>query len=115
MLEARTGEMLRSRPEWRALEAHAAQVRPRHLRELFAEDPGRAERFTVDAAGLYVDLSKHRITAETVPLLVALAESCGLRERIDAMFRGEHINVTEDRAVLHVALRMPRGSQLIVD
>ncbi len=106
---------LRSRPAWRALDAHAAEVRPRHLRDLFAEDPERAERFSFEAAGLYVDLSKHRITPGTVELLVALAEACGLRERIDAMFRGEHINVTEDRAVLHVALRMPRGSQLIVD
>jgi len=115
MLRRVSGTPLRSRPEWLALEDHAGAVRPRHLRELFAEDPGRAERLTHEAAGLAADLSKHRITAETVPLLVALAEACGLRERIDAMFRGEHLNVTEDRAVLHVALRMPRGTTLVVD
>ena len=86
-----------------------------HLRELFARDPGRGERLTVEAAGVYLDYSKNRITDETVPLLVRLAEDCGLRARIDAMFRGEKINVSEKRAVLHVALRAPRGTSILVD
>jgi len=102
-------------PEWAALEKHYAEISGRHLRELFAQDPARAESMTVEAAGLFLDYSKNRITAETVQLLVALAERAGLRERIDAMFRGEHINVSEDRAVLHVALRLPRDAALTVD
>ena len=102
-------------PEWAALEKHYAEISGRHLRELFAEDPGRAQSLTVQAAELFLDYSKNRITAETIRLLVALAERAGLRERIDAMFRGEHINVSEDRAVLHVALRLPRDATLTVD
>jgi glucose-6-phosphate isomerase len=100
--------------EWAALVAHAAEIRPRHLRELLAE-PGRTEALTLDVAGIHADLSKHRLTPDTVARLVALAERAGLRSRIDAMFAGEHLNATEDRAVLHVALRMPPGSQLLVD
>jgi glucose-6-phosphate isomerase len=100
---------------WQALEAHHAAIGGRHLRRLFAEDPGRGERLTLDAAGVYLDYSKNRITDETVALLVRLARESGLRERIDAMFRGEKINVTEERAVLHVALRAPRGAAITVD
>jgi glucose-6-phosphate isomerase len=106
---------LTDRPEWHALRAHHGQISQSHLRELFAGDPGRAERFAVEAEGLYFDYSKNRVTAETVSLLVDLATACGLRERIEAMFRGEHINRSEDRAVLHVALRMPRDRSLVVD
>ena len=86
-----------------------------HLRSLFASDPSRGERLAAEAAGLYLDSSKNRITDETLRLLVGLAEACGLRERIDAMFRGEKINTTEDRAVLHVALRAPRGESILFD
>jgi len=100
---------------WRALEANAAAVREMHLRELFAEDPGRAERLTGEAAGLFLDYSKNRVTGETLLRLVALAEERGVAEQRDAMFAGRHINVTEDRAVLHVALRMPRSRSLVVD
>ena len=99
---------LRDLDAYRALAAHHDSIAPQHLRDLFAADPGRAERFTREACGLYVDLSKHRITQETLDLLVSLAEATGVEARRDAMFRGEHINVTEDRAVLHVALRKPR-------
>ena len=86
-----------------------------HLRDLFADDPARGERMTAEAAGIFLDYSKNRIDAETLRLLVELAEQCGLRARIDAMFRGEKINVTEDRAVLHMALRAPRGASIVVD
>ena len=110
-----TSTPLRSRPAWRALERHYAEVRGLHLRDMFAGDPGRGERLVAEGAGLYLDYSKNRITDETVVLLVALAEECGLRERTEAMFRGERINVTENRSVLHVALRMPKGESLIVD
>src|SRR5215218_3811804 len=106
---------LRSRPAWSALERHHAEMRDRHLRELFAEDPDRGERMAVEAAGLYLDYSKNRITADTLPLLVALAEATGMPARREAMFRGERINVSEDRAVLHVALRMPRERSLLLD
>jgi glucose-6-phosphate isomerase len=106
---------LRDRPSFHALEVHHAAIAPRHLRELFAADPDRGERLTVEAAGLYADLSKHRVTDETLDLLVALAEESGVATRRDAMFRGEHINTTEDRAVLHTALRLPRDAQLVVD
>jgi len=102
-------------PAWRALGAHYENVRDTHLRELFARDPSRGERLTAEGAGLYLDYSKHRITDETVRLLLALAEASRLRDRIDAMFRGEKINVTEDRAVLHVALRAPRSQSILVD
>ena len=100
---------------WHALTLHHAGLAPRHLRELFAHDPDRGSRLTAEAAGLYLDYSKHRVTDETLGLLLDLAAESGLRERIDAMFRGDHINVSEDRAVLHVALRMPRGTSLVVD
>ncbi|MEV4474082.1 glucose-6-phosphate isomerase [Nonomuraea salmonea] len=101
--------------EWAALGKHHEELAGRHLRELFADDPGRAGRMTVTAGDLYLDYAKHRATQETFDLLTALAERAGLRERIDAMFRGDHINVSEDRAVLHVALRLPRSAELVVD
>jgi len=106
---------LRERKAWQALERHHAEIAGRHLRDLFAEDPGRGERLTAQAAGLYLDYSKNRITDETVALLIDLAQESGVPQRRDAMFRGEHINVTEDRAVLHVALRMPATASLTVD
>jgi len=106
---------LAARPSWRALEEHARTLRPKHLRDLFAGDPGRGERLTAEAAGIFLDYSKNRITSETLGLLLDLARASGLRERIDAMFRGEKINVTENRAVLHVALRAPRGASIPVD
>src|SRR6516162_802312 len=108
-------EPITSTKAWNALSRHYQTVRQTHLRTLFAEDPTRGERLTVEAAGLFVDYSKNRITDETVALLVALANRAGLRARIDAMFRGEKINVTEQRAVLHVALRAPRGASIVVD
>src|SRR5262249_3814197 len=98
-----------------ALEAHHKNVRDLHLRKLFADDPRRGERMTAEAVGLYLDYSKNRITDETLKLLLQLAEESGLRERIDAMFRGEKINVTENRAVLHVALRAPKNEKIVVD
>jgi glucose-6-phosphate isomerase len=106
---------LTQRPAWRALGAHYQSVKDVHLRELFAQDPDRAERLSLEAAGILLDYSKHRITAETIGLLTALARECGLRERIDAMFAGEPINQTERRAVLHVALRAPRTASMAVD
>ena len=106
---------LTQRAAWKALEAHHRTIGGMHLRDLFARDSGRGDRMVAEAAGIFLDYSKHRLTDETVSLLVDLANECGLRERIDAMFRGGHINVTEDRPVLHVALRMPRGTQLFVD
>jgi glucose-6-phosphate isomerase len=106
---------LRERPAWSALGKHFDEVRSRHLRELFAEDDERGERFTAKGAGLFLDYSKNRITQETVSLLVALAEQSQLAQRTAAMFSGERINVSENRPVLHVALRMPRNSSLIVD
>jgi glucose-6-phosphate isomerase len=106
---------LRERPAWTALERHHEAIRERHLRELFAEDPGRGERLTAEGAGLYLDYSKNRVTDETLGLLVALAEQSGLTERIEAMFAGEPINVSEHRSVLHVALRMPKGASLVVN
>jgi glucose-6-phosphate isomerase len=106
---------LTARPAWQALAAHYEQVRELHLRQLFAEDPTRGERLTAEAVGIYLDYSKNRITNETLQLLLHLAEESGLRTRIDAMFRGDRINITEDRAVLHVALRAPRGTSIVVD
>ncbi|MGO9020799.1 MAG: glucose-6-phosphate isomerase [Syntrophobacteraceae bacterium] len=106
---------LTERPAWKALEAHYQQVRELHLRKLFGDDPGRGERMTAEAVGLYLDYSKNRITGETLKLLLQLAEESGLRARIDAMFRGEKINLTEKRAVLHVALRAPKGAVIVVD
>ena len=106
---------LTRRKAWKALQAHYRKVRGVHLRELFAEDPGRGERMAAEALGIYLDYSKNRVTDRTLKLLLQLAEESGLRERIDAMFRGERINVTEDRAVLHVALRAPKGASIVVD
>jgi len=106
---------LTARPAWRALQAHHEKVRDLHLRTLFEQDPKRGERLTAEAAGLYLDYSRNRITDETLDLLMQLAEESGLRARIDAMFAGEKINVTENRAVLHVALRAPRGTSIVVD
>ena len=109
------GGGLTALPSWSALRSHHSQIAGHHLRELFAADRGRGERLVAEAEGLRLDLSKNRITDETVALLVRLAEEAGLRERTRAMFAGERINVTEDRSVLHVALRMPAGRSLIVD
>ena len=106
---------LTQRAAWKALEAHYKKIRRLHLRKLFAKDPQRGERLTAEAVGIYLDYSKNRITDETVTLLLQLAEESGLRSRIDAMFRGEKINVTEKRAVLHVALRAPQGQSIVVD
>ena len=102
-------------PAWRALLAHRRENEEFHLRELFAADPGRAERLSLDAVGLHLDYAKNLVTDETLRLLLELAESVGLRARIDAMFRGERINITENRAVLHVALRAPRDVSILVD
>jgi glucose-6-phosphate isomerase len=107
--------MLRDRPAWNALAKHYEEIRRLHLRELFAQDATRGERLVAEGAALFLDYSKNRITDETVRLLVALAEESGLVERREAMFRGDRINVTENRPVLHVALRMPRTASLIVD
>jgi glucose-6-phosphate isomerase len=106
---------LTQRPAWNALERHHAEVGDVHMRGLFAQDPGRGERMSAEGAGLYLDYSKNRITAETLRLLASLADECGMPERREAMFRGERINVSEDRSVLQVALRMPRDRSLIVD
>ena len=106
---------LRQRPAWKALEQHHAEIAGQHLRELFDQDPGRGERLTAEAAGLYLDYSKNRVTDETMRLLIRLAQEAGLEQRRDMMFAGKHINVSEDRAVLHVALRMPAGRSLIVE
>jgi len=106
---------LTSRTEWKALAAHHETMRGVHLRELFAKDPQRGERLVAEAAGLYLDYSKQRVTDETLRLLLDLARACGVRARVDAMFAGEKINVTEGRAVLHVALRAPRGTRIVVD
>ncbi len=106
---------LTSRPAWNALATHYRQVRELHLRDLFHGDPGRGERMTLEAAGIFLDYSKNRVTDETLKLLLQLADESGLRSRIDAMFRGDKINVTENRAVLHVALRAPKGTSIVVD
>ncbi len=106
---------LTERAAWIALGRHLDEVRGMHLRTLFADDPGRGERMSAEGAGLYLDYSKNRVTDETLRLLVELAEECGVPERREAMFRGERINVSEQRPVLHVALRMPRDRSLIVD
>src|SRR5215467_9225335 len=103
------------RRAWNALVAHHQKVRDLHLRKLFADDPKRGERLIVEAVGLYLDYSKNRVTDETLRLLLQLADESGLRGRIDAMFRGDKINITENRAVLHVALRAPRGARIVVD
>ena len=108
-------QRLTERPAWKALEVHCGTIRNLHLRQLFAEDPRRGERLAAEAAGIYLDYSKNRITDETIQLLVRLAEECGLRERIAAMFCGEQINVTEKRAVLHTALRAPETERIVVE
>jgi glucose-6-phosphate isomerase len=108
-------EPLTRRKAWKALQAHYEQLRGLHLRKLFADDPKRGERMTAEAVGIFLDYSKNRITDETVKLLIQLAEESGLRSQIDAMFRGEKINFTEKRAVLHVALRAPKGTSILVD
>jgi glucose-6-phosphate isomerase len=108
-------QSLTGRPTWKALEAHFQKVRDLHLRQLFADDRERGERFVVEGAGLYLDYSKNRITSETISLLLQLADECGLRAKIDAMFRGDKINITENRAVLHIALRAPEGATITVD
>src|SRR5262249_58084164 len=103
------------RPAWKALRDHHARIKDLHLRQLFADDPKRGERLTAEAVGLYFDYSKNRVTDETLKLLLRLADEVGLRAQIDAMFRGDQINVTEKRAVLHVALRAPRSESIVVD
>ena len=108
-------EPLTKRKAWKALQTHHKTVRELHLRNLFADDPKRGERMTAEAVGLFLDYSKNRITGETLKLLIELAEESGLRSRIDAMFRGEKINTTEQRAVLHTALRAPKGASIVVD
>jgi glucose-6-phosphate isomerase len=112
---SRNTEPLTELPVWKSLQAHFRQIQGQHLRDLFAQDPGRGDRLVAQAAGLFLDYSKNRITDETVELLVRLATECGLRERIDAMFDGERINITENRPVLHVALRAPRNAVIEVD
>jgi glucose-6-phosphate isomerase len=110
-----TKQPLVERPGWRALEKHFKAIQHVHLRQLFADDPTRGERLTAEAVGIYLDYSKNRITEETLELLVQLAEECGLRERIHAMFKGEPINSTEKRPALHIALRAPKGERIIVE
>src|ERR1700730_4497979 len=106
---------LNERPAWKALQAHYQQIQGTRLRQLFADDPRRGERMTAEAVGIFIDYSKNRITDETLKLLFQLAEESGLKARIDAMFRGEKINITENRAVLHVALRAPKSESIFVD
>src|SRR4051812_21264489 len=102
-------------PSWQALATHHQQIASTHLRQLFADDPGRGDRFAAEGAEIFLDYSKHRVTAETMRLLLQLASEADLSGRIDAMFRGEKINVTENRAVLHTALRAPKGTSIVVD
>ena len=106
---------LGERPAWKALQSHYEQIRDGHLKELFAEDSSRGDRFTVETSGIFLDYSKNRITDETLRLLIQLAEECGLKAHIEAMFRGEKINITENRAVLHVALRASKDESIFVD
>jgi len=112
---AETHELLTGRQTWKALSSHYETLRHTHLRQLFAEDPARGERFVLEAGGLYLDYSKNVVTPETIRLLIQLGTECGLQERIQAMFRGDRINITENRPVLHVALRAPRGESIVVD
>ncbi len=114
-VESNTKQSANRDQAWKALESHYEQTSKLHLRQLFAEDAARGERMAVEALGLYLDYSKNRITDETLALLIQLAEAAGLQSRIDAMFRGEKINLTENRAVLHVALRAPKGASIVVD
>src|SRR5580704_13855797 len=113
--EAITRRPAPKRQAWKDLGAHYKKVGETHLRQLFADDPKRGERLTVEAVGLFLDYSKNRVTDETLNLLLQLAEEAGLRARIDAMFSGEKINITENRAVLHIALRAPKGASIVVD
>jgi glucose-6-phosphate isomerase len=116
MSTATTATMpLPARPAWQALGRHHEEIEKVHLRDLFARDPSRGERLVAEGAGLYLDYSKNRVTDETISLLLRLAEESGLHERTEAMFRGERINVSENRSALHVALRMPKGESLVVD
>jgi len=115
VVEPLTNGRLKERPAWKDLEVHCEKARGLHLRDLFADDPQRGQRLTAEATGIYLDYSKNRITGETLKLLLRLAEESGLRQRIDAMFQGEKINRTENRAVLHTALRAPRGASIMVD
>lgn len=114
-MKARTDIPLTQQPAWQALAAHAEHIRPLHLRQLFADDPRRGERFAIETPDIYLDYSKNRIDEQTLQLLIKLAADCGLRERIEAMFRGEPINITECRAVLHTALRVPKGQRILLD
>jgi glucose-6-phosphate isomerase len=114
-IEPSSGRRAVTRAAWKAVEAHYKKIREIHLRELFANDPTRGERMVAESDGLYLDYSKNRITDETLKLLLQLADECGLQGKIDAMFRGDKINVTENRAVLHVALRAPKGTSFVVD
>ena len=114
-VQAVTQRLLAKRTAWKALESHFRKVRHLHLRDLFAHDPARGERMAAEAAGIYLDYSKNRVTDQTIKLLIQLAEESGLQARIDAMFRGEKINITENRAALHVALRAPRGASAFVE
>src|SRR5437879_8378410 len=113
------GRMKKSTPAkrnaWKSLESHYKKIKGIHLRKLFSDDPKRGQRLTLDAVGLLLDYSKNRITDDTVKRLVQLGEESGLREKIDAMFRGDKINITEKRAVLHIALRAPKGTHIVVD
>src|SRR5271170_6484960 len=104
---------LSARPAWKGLQADYRKIRDLHLRKLFADDPTRGERMAAEAVGIYLDYSKNRITDQTIKLLIQLAEESGLQARIDAMFRGEKINITENRAALHVALRAPKGTSIV--
>src|SRR4030095_6670306 len=113
-VKSRSIEPLTKRKAWKALQSHYKTVRELELRNLFADDPKRGERMTAEAVGLFLDYSKNRITDETIQLLIKLAEESGLRSRIDAMFRGDRINITENRSVLHVALRAPKGTSIVV-
>ena len=106
---------LSERPAWKALATHAQTIKDQHLRQMFADDPGRGTRFTAEVGGIFLDYSKNRITGETLDLLTQLAEQSGLKDRIEAMFTGQKINITENRAVLHVALRAPKGEKIVVD
>src|SRR4051794_40825676 len=112
MHHTKQSKSLTQRAAWKALVTHHKKLRKVHLRDWFAKDPRRGERMTVEAAGLFLDYSKNRITDQTLKLLIRLANECGLRERRQAMFKGERINLTENRAVLHVALRAPRNTTI---
>src|ERR1700677_3203846 len=114
-VEPSTHSKLTEGQAWKALQAHYEQVRTLHLRQLFADDATRGEKLAVEAVGLYLDYSKNRVTAETLKLLFDLAKASGVRERLEAMFRGDKINITENRSVLHVALRAPKGESILVD